>query len=70
MVEGTSIGFGGGEVLAVSESLAEVTRQMAHGLAHRTFLQYETSDGSVFVVNPMQVKVLQPVSASSDKEKA
>lgn len=55
----TSIGFGGGEVIEVRLSLAEVRELLQVALRDRTLLELEDLDGAPVIINPGQVKVLQ-----------
>jgi hypothetical protein len=57
----TSVGFGGGEVVLLPQPLCEVRAEMEHGLQHRLFLTYHTLDGEEIDINPIQVKILQPM---------
>lgn len=63
--EWTSIGFGGGETITVAEPLDEVRQYIQAGIRYRRLLAYEDAKGEI-VINPMQVKILQPMDAESD----
>jgi hypothetical protein len=56
---GTSIGFGGGEVIEVSLSLDEVRDVLQRARASGAMVELEALNGEPVIINPDQVKVLQ-----------
>lgn len=62
----TSIGFGGGEVVQVDLSLAEVRNLLQDALAKRQMLELQAQNGETVVINPEQVKVLQNSSGGPE----
>jgi hypothetical protein len=54
-----SIGFGGGEVIQVDQSLDEVRQLLQNALREHTLLEMVARNGQAVVINPEQVKVLQ-----------
>jgi len=57
--KGTSIGFGGGDVIQVNTSLHRMRRKLERAIPRRQLLQLKSRGGEAMVINPMQVKVLQ-----------
>jgi hypothetical protein len=56
---GTSIGFGGGEVVQVAWSLQKTRRIFQRAIRRRRLVRVTSVEGVVFIVNPSQFKVLQ-----------
>ncbi len=66
--QGTSIGFGGGEVVRVADELHEVADVLNAALQDQVFVEFFVGKNhdKAILINPMQVKVLQRIEQAGD----
>jgi hypothetical protein len=60
----TMLRFSGGEVVRVNLSFEDVRELLRDALASNGILEFEDSDGTAIIVNPLQVQIVQDADAA------